>query len=234
MSKSVPRTSNRMPRVVSWSNLLWNYATNGNLLAIQKLFAEGKASPYDLNPRGSSALIYTVRRNNPRLSQFLHARRLIELGTNVNASNLSSRESTIHFAVTFDRHEMIPLLLERGADYTAINVRGNNIAHMAACFAGTKTISVLAESNLVKLDASLRNRDSKTPADCLSERSVLTESEKGLHAEFGRFMKSIPVLRVDTADRVSKLAVVHEHSNAFNRFHLPGAYPEFADHGFLL
>lgn len=61
----------RMPRMVSWSHLLWIYATNDDLLAIQNLFAEGKASPHDLNPQGSNALIYTVGRNNLRLCQFL-------------------------------------------------------------------------------------------------------------------------------------------------------------------
>lgn len=84
-----------------------------------------------------------------------HARRLIELGANVNASNLSSRDSAIHFAVAFNRHETIFLLLERGADYTAIDADGHNIAHVAAWSAGTKTNFVLAKSNLVKLEVSV-------------------------------------------------------------------------------
>ena len=327
----------RMPRVVSFSHLLWSYLNDGDLLAIQKLYAEGKASPYDVNTRGWNALIYSVGRNFPKLGQFLleqgadpnlsndtgrtpsnllwecsfagrlgsegisvvgsmlrdteyvqtqgfstlhnivlgicpqdlkselgisaakinigdsnsrtplcwatirndlqavktllvfganpnimdrwghtpldfvrsigfckawleagvnvhsrntehsrsalhqlykrgdgessdsetveiidsldaagidvdvrdsdqetpllnalysghiaHARRLIDLGADVNASNLSSRESAIHFAVIFNRHEILSLLLERGADYSAVNVKGKNIAYMAA------------------------------------------------------------------------------------------------------
>ena len=423
----------RIPRMVSWSHLLWNYATHGDLLAIQKLFAKGKASPHDLNPQGSNALIYAVGHSSPGLMRFLleqgadlehpneigktpsdrllessfagtfgskgivvvgsmlkdtlhmqtqgfttlhkivlgivskdleselkmstaeinvgdsrnrtplcwatirsdvqavktllvygasphvvdrwghtpldfarnigickllldagvnvhacnkdygrsalhqlfhihdnalgsetvdminvligagidvdvrdsdeetpllnaiyaghisHARRLIELGASVNASNLSSRESAIHFAVGFDRHEVIPLLLQRGADYTAINASGNNIAHIAARSAGTKTISVLADSNLIKLDTSLRNRDGKTPADYLSDRSILIESEQGLHAEFERFRRSISVSGAGTADGISKADLVHELSEGFGTFHLPGAFPVFAD-----
>ena len=160
-----------------------------------------------------------------------HARRLIELGANVNASNLSSRDSAIHFAVSFDCHEIIPLLLEHGADYTAVNARGNNIAHMAAWSASTKTISVLANSKLVKLDISLRSKDSKTPADLLSERSILTESEQGLRAEFERFLKSIPMSQANTADGISRAACVDERSDTCSSFHLPGAYPVFADPG---
>ena len=158
-----------------------------------------------------------------------HACRLIELGANVNVPNLSSRESAIQFAVLFDCHEIIPLLLERGADYTAVNARGNNIAHMAAWSASTKTISVLANSKLVKLDISLRSKDGKTPADFLSERSILTESEQGLRAEFERFIKSIPMSQANTADGISGAANVDERSDTCSSFHLPGAYPVFAD-----
>ena len=162
-----------------------------------------------------------------------HARRLLELGANPNAFNHSSRESAIHFAVSFDRHEMLLPLLERGADYTAVNSVGKNIAdmrpHMAACLADTQTVSVLAESNLVKLDVTLRCNHGKTPADYLSERSILVESEQGLHAEFERFMKSIPVSGRDTVDGISKDAAVDQSPNACDDLHLPGAYPVSAD-----
>lgn len=53
-----PQIFLRMPRIVDWSHPLWNYARNGNLLAIQRLISEGKASPFDVNLHGSNALIY--------------------------------------------------------------------------------------------------------------------------------------------------------------------------------
>ncbi len=427
---SGPELLLRMPRMVSWSHMLWKYANNGELMAIQKLFAEGKASPYDVNPMGSSALWYTVNRRHCQLAQFLldqgvdsdhlneigktpsdllwehsfagglctegigiigsilkeshhaqtqslstlhkiilgivcrdleselelstaeinmgdaknrtplcwatirndsqavntllvfganpnivdswghtpldfarsvgickmlldagvdlhapkseygrsslhelfhitggyflesesvdvidllvnagiavdvrdsdeetpllnaiysgytsHVRRLLDLGADPNLFNRSSHESAIHFAVSFDRIDMIPLLLKRGADYTAVNISGSNIAHMAARFAGTKTISVLADSNLVKLDMHLRNKDGKTPTDYLSERSVLIDSEQGLHAEFERFMKSIPVPGEDTSGGSSKAAIGHDSSQECDGLRLPGSYP---------
>ena len=154
-----------------------------------------------------------------------HVRRLLDLRADPNLFNRSSHESAIHFAVSFDRIDMIPLLLKRGADYTAVNISGNNIAHMAARLAGTKTISVLADSNLVKLDVHLRNKDGKTPTDYLSERSVLIDSEQGLHAEFERFMKSIPVSGEDTAGGISNAAIGHDSSRECDGLRLPGAYP---------
>ena len=59
-SSSGPKFLLRVPRMVPWSHLLWKYAVNGDPLAIQKLFAEGKASPYDLNPIGSSGCFASV------------------------------------------------------------------------------------------------------------------------------------------------------------------------------
>ena len=424
----------RIPRVVSWSHPLWQFAMNGEHLAIQRLFAEGKASPYDLNPQGSNVLYYTANSHNLRLNEFLleqgvdidhpndigmapsdlllgyslggkvvsegtgvvermlrnsrnvqmrgfstlhkiilgivdrdleseletstarinvgdarnltplcwatirndlqavrtllafhadpnvvdrwghtpldfarsidtckmlldarvktqvsstdcgrsalhqlfklnsdrylksdtfgivdllvnaridvnardsdgetplhhavfagytsHARRLLELGADPNAFSKSSGASAIHIAVSFDRHEIIPLLFEYGADYTALNANGKNIAHMAAWGAGTKTVSVLAESNLVNVDMCLRCKDGKTPADYLSERSILTESEEGLHVEFERFVRSIPVPDVKEAERVSKAGAVHDSMEECGNLHLPGAYPVSAD-----
>ena len=66
-----PHFSLRMPRVTPWTHLLWNYAMVGNLVAIQKMFAKGSASPYDVNIHGSNALIYAVSHNRPKIVRFL-------------------------------------------------------------------------------------------------------------------------------------------------------------------
>ena len=162
-----------------------------------------------------------------RVGHTFHARRMLELGADPNVCDHPLRHSAIHFAILFDHHDAIPLLLEHGADYTAVDACGMNIAHMAAWSAGAKTVSVLAESNLVNLDVSLRCNDGKTPADYLSERSILTESEQGLHAEFKRFVRSIPASGVHAADGVSQAGASHASSNAYDNLHLPSAYPVF-------
>ena len=158
-----------------------------------------------------------------------HARRLLELGANPNVCSQTSHHSAMHNAVLFNRYELIALLLERGADYTAVSADGLNIAHMAAWSASTKTISVLADSHLVNLDMSLRCKGGKTPADYLSERSILTESEQGIHAEFERFRKSIPFSGADRAGRVPPADAVPDLSDECDNLHLPGAYPVLPD-----
>ena len=52
-------------------HLLWRYANCDDLLAVQRLFSEGKASPFDVNSRGSTALTYVTGHTNPQLCRFL-------------------------------------------------------------------------------------------------------------------------------------------------------------------
>ncbi|KAI4210775.1 MAG: hypothetical protein LQ351_006357 [Letrouitia transgressa] len=119
------------------------------------------------------------------------AKRLIEHGADVNAANMSSQDNTIHLAVSFSHHQIIPLLLTRGVVYTALNIYGRNIAHMAAKSADTQTMITLAESKLSGLDFSLKDKDGKTPADHIAEREVFGESEIGVHDAFEAFTHSV-------------------------------------------
>ena len=162
---------------------------------------------FDVNTRDSRG--ETPLLNAVYSGRISHARRFPDLGADPSLYGHSARETAIHFAVCFNRHDMIPLLLERRADHTALNATGSNIAHMAAWSAGTKTMSVLAKSRVAKLDVLLRNKDGKAPADCVLKRNYLTEeSKQGLRAEFERFMKSIPTSGTDTVMGSRKLLLI--------------------------
>ncbi|KAL9609151.1 MAG: hypothetical protein Q9167_006063 [Letrouitia subvulpina] len=119
------------------------------------------------------------------------AERLIEHGADVNVANLSSQANTIHLAVSFSHYQIIPLLLAHDVAYTATNVHGRNIAHMAARSADTQTTITLAKSKLSGLDFSLKDIDGKTPADYLAEREIYGESEIGVHDAFETFARSV-------------------------------------------
>ncbi|KAL9043103.1 MAG: hypothetical protein Q9214_003595 [Letrouitia sp. 1 TL-2023] len=119
------------------------------------------------------------------------AERLIEHGANVNAANISSGDNTMHLAVCFSHYQIIPLLLAHGVVYTAINVYGRNIAHMAAKSADTQTTITLAEAKLSGLDFSIKDKDGKTPADYIAERELFGESEIGVHDAFEAFTRSV-------------------------------------------
>lgn len=46
----------RMPRMLDWSSPLWQYARIDELSGVQTLFSSGRASPFDINAYGRSAL----------------------------------------------------------------------------------------------------------------------------------------------------------------------------------
>lgn len=426
-----PNLSVRMPRVVEWHHKLFRYANMGDVEAIQKLFSEGKASPYDVNPRGSNALIYAAAHGNPELGRFLlqagadaeltdscgrkpvelfferalsgqfgppgshdhylvksmfkdtsfmegrafttlhkivlgfvardlrkelavstsslndcdangrtalcwatirddqnavenllafgaspnisdytgntclhyvrsagvcsallnkhadiHARNrlysrtalhsfckkdgpveiigllidagidvdvrdadgetpllnaifrgftaaaeeLLERGANPNASNISSRDTAIHFAVGFDRYKILPLLLARGVDYIATNVRGRHIGHVAARVASARTIQILGSSSLMDVDLSLEDSYGNTAADYLSSRKVSNQSQLGILSAFAQFQKSCGLGKLCAGPGRPKEKLMDlddvEAQDVEEKRQPPGAFPE--------
>ena len=118
-------------------------------------------------------------------------RRLIELGADINATNKSSQENAVHFAVSFDRYQILPLLLKAGADYQSCNKHGRNILHLAARFAGTKTLEALSEWKLSGLHPETRDDEKKTAAEYMAERAIFSDREMGLHAQFNTLLESL-------------------------------------------
>ena len=66
-----PTFALHVPRVTAWAHMYWNYANSGDLPAIQNMFAQGRASPYDLNLIGCNALMYKGVLQNLKVARFL-------------------------------------------------------------------------------------------------------------------------------------------------------------------
>lgn len=157
------------------------------------------------------------------------AEKLIELGADLDACNVSSRESSIHFAVEFDRHEILARLLQQGVDYTARNIRGRTIGHMAARVASSRTIEILSSFNLTSLDLSLKDLDGNTAADYLASRERVRETDKGIDVAFAQLQRSCsPSRAVAGPEPGPGLSPIHdlEDQEAGKGCHLPGAFPE--------
>ncbi|KAL8701585.1 MAG: hypothetical protein Q9201_004829 [Fulgogasparrea decipioides] len=154
--------------------------------------------------------------------------KLLELGADPNARNISSCESSIHFAVQFDRHDILPLLLHKGVDYTARNIRGRNIGHMAARVASTRSIKVLSSSNLMDLDLSLTDSYGITAADYLSSRKLISQSDVGIHTAFAQLQRSCCPGRHLVGPHPPGLFHDLEAQDS-ERCKPPGAFPELAD-----
>lgn len=185
----------------------------------------------DVNHRdadGETPLLNAIFRRNTAAVQ-----KLIELGADVNAANYSSRDAAIHFAVEFDHHEILALLLEKGADHSATNARGRTIGHLAARTAGVATTAILSKAKLKNLDLSLRDENGRTAADHLAQRRLRIQSESEIHGAFEKLVQSIhgdsspgekaPEFRVIDFSGTNG-AKAHSDSNSY--YGIPGAYPK--------
>ena len=66
-----PEINLKLPRTVSWVSALWRHGVDGNLRAIQDLFSQGLASPWDIQAIGGSALHYATDHGHWDLCKFL-------------------------------------------------------------------------------------------------------------------------------------------------------------------
>lgn len=143
------------------------------------------------------------------------ARYLIDKGASLNAFNSSSRDRPIHFATTFNHHEILKYLIQRGTDYTVTNIHGRNIAHMAARYSDAKTMSILADADLPQLDVTLKDREDKTPADYLAERDILSEPENGIHQHSWKLLHSRSSAPCSRMEGIAPLQC----------YYVPGSFP---------
>ena len=176
---------------------------------------------------GETALLNATYNPVTRIAQ-----RLLELGADVNATNRSSGYSALHFATEYDRHEILTDLLNRGADYSKRTGSGRTVLHLAACYSGTKTLSILSKANLEGLDMALRDQYGKTAADYLSERCMLVELEESMRDEFHTLLQNGSSRTMGTiGSGHSQRQIDQAHvdtvttSKQHEQFHLPGAFP---------
>lgn len=149
------------------------------------------------------------------------ARRLIELGADVNAANHSSRDTALSFAVSFDHHEILEMLIGFGANYKELVTEGRTLAHEAALFASPTTLKTLANLDLAGLDVYHKDARGKTAEDYMSERRFFADSETETRKTFMIFQQSI-LDGVATSDRGFSANV---SAQAHSEYLLPGAYP---------
>lgn len=154
--------------------------------------------------------------------------RLIQLGANVNAANISSRDSSIHFSAAFDRSELLPLLLGRGADYTALNIYGHDLGHTAAIFAGAEFFNVMSRYDLHRLSLDVPDKEGKTAKDHMNLRMILTDREIGVHRAFKSLVVSLSApweSKEGNLDILNQFEVDHQ-TRTPDFPQIPGAFPQ--------
>ena len=96
-------------------------------------------------------------------------------------------------------------------------------------------MSILAASNLVKLDVSLRDKDGMAPADYMAQRLICVESEEGLRDEYQRLLKCLPAEKVSVSGTSIEGTLVDlESQSDLSECHVPGAFPDHYDEKTML
>lgn len=136
---------------MTWCHFLWNHAKIGNLPAVQTTFAEGQASPCDVNLHGSNSLVYAVGYTSPEIVRFL-----IQQGADPNVPNEAGRTA----AGLFWEHSfagrsgsqsvsIVGSLLE-DSDY--VQTRGFSPVHKIVLGIVCKDLRSELELSIVKID----------------------------------------------------------------------------------
>ena len=153
------------------------------------------------------------------------ANRLIALGADISVGNISSQEGPKHLAGNFDGPEMLPLLLQRGAYYTAADIHGRDLGHCAALFADVEFIDVMARSNLKKLNLDKRDRDGKTEKNYMNGRIILKDREIGIHEAFEALAVSLSPFSTIGVQRAESLDELKSQIRMVTGVQPPGAFP---------
>ena len=153
------------------------------------------------------------------------AERLIALGADVNIANISSHEGPIHFAGSFDRPDILPLLVERGANYTAANFRGWDLGHCAALFASVGFVDDMVQLNLKKLNLDKPDQDGKTAKDYMNVRIIMKDQEIGIHEAFETLAASLSPYSRLVVHRADSLDALESQVPLMTEMKPPGAFP---------
>ena len=167
------------------------------------------------------------------------AKLLIERGADVNAANLSSKDSALHFAAKFDRPEIFKMLLDADADYTVLDSDGRNFAHCAARTASTEFIKIMTNARLSRLDLTKKDFEGKTANDYMEERIVLSDSDIGVHEAWEDFGSGPPAMNTTTDPSLQYMvgkaqtgvyfSLEHPetvmHVGVMEELKMPGAFP---------
>ena len=107
----------------------------------------------------------------------------------------------VGFAVTFNSHGALALLLKLGSEYRSV-VMGWTVLHCAAKYGNLGTIKILADFGLRGMDPVLRDTNGCTPKDLFARR--YDDPPEDMAMEFGRLMESVRALSKEAPEEIAQ------------------------------
>ena len=153
------------------------------------------------------------------------ALRLLEHGADVNLTNLSHGYSALHFAAEYDRPEIIPALLEKGAKVSMRAKCGKNALHLAAWYAAPKTISALLDSSLTDVDLTMQDQYGQSVANIIKERGILENDSAEVKGQLSK-LEALMSRQPCGTSNLHMMLVSAGREERFEHYpQPPGAYP---------
>jgi ankyrin repeat protein len=124
--------------------------------------------------KGRSPLHFAARMNHAA-----HASVLIRWGADIECPDGALARTPLLLSIYWNAHEMISLLLQSGARCDAADLRNWTMLHYAARFGDLCTLRLLAEGNLITVDAETQDEDGHTAWDVFAKfrRACVIEDE---------------------------------------------------------
>ena len=140
---------------------------------VQPLVAAG----IDLDARsmlGGPAMTHAATYNNHIILKYL-----LKAGANPELISYGDPLSTVlGFAIGFNAHECVEILLEHGVECTMVSDNGETILHRAAERADEETFEIMSRAGLRRFDVTARDSKGLTAEMVFKRRKILSEELK--------------------------------------------------------
>lgn len=114
--------------------------------------------------KGRSALQLACRKG-----QEAHARLLLDYGAKIDDTDTTLGRSSLHLSIYWNRHDIVRLLLARGASTSVVAYDGSTILHYAAKFGDARTLSILETAGIRGLSPECRDKAGKTALEVFDD-----------------------------------------------------------------
>ncbi|KAI2732957.1 hypothetical protein DTO013E5_10234 [Penicillium roqueforti] len=151
---------------------LWHAVSRCNVAEVKLLLKSGDALAADLN--GVTPLNCAIMRNNASIARLLlkHLRTVNSKTTFLDDKDVNGAELPLCLAASFERTQMIELLLEFGADANAANRRGHTPLHQAAGQGRLEAVELLLKQQDINLQA--QDHSGSTPLHVATKRNHIS------------------------------------------------------------
>ncbi|KAI2767123.1 hypothetical protein DTO012A8_7650 [Penicillium roqueforti] len=168
---------------------LWHAVSRCNVAEVKLLLKSGDALPADLN--GVTPLNCAIMRNNTSIARLLlkHLRAFYSTTTFLDDKDVNGAELPLCLAVSFERTQMIELLLEFGADVNAANRRGH-----------TPLYHAVDQGRLEAVELLLKQQDTNLQAPDHSGSTALHVATKRNHKSIVNLLLANPNVDINCRD----------------------------------